>query len=171
PPTEDELTARMRLFEAVARLVGRLAEGAPLGLVLDDLHWVDGATLELVRYLARSWKGQSLRIVLLAEGGGECLKLAAALAAGLVELGLELHVKSVSLQALSRAETIQLIEADVGGGEAGGSEAGPLEALGSYLYAHTGGQPFYLLETLKKLRERGWLGAGAGGGRVWGGEA
>ena len=164
PPTEDELAARMRLFEAVARLVGRLAEGAPLVLVLDDLHWVDGATLDLVRYLARSWKGQGLRIVLLATVGSERFKLAA----GLAELGRELPVKRVHLQALSRGETIQLIEAVVRGGEAGGSEAEPpLEALGSYLYAHTGGQPFYLLETLKKLREREWLVPRLGADGVW----
>jgi DNA-binding SARP family transcriptional activator len=41
-PTEDELTAKLRLFEAVARLVDALAQRAPLVLLLDDLHWVDG---------------------------------------------------------------------------------------------------------------------------------
>ncbi len=170
--TEEELTAKVRLFEAVARLFARLAQGGPLVLFVDDLHWVDGASLDLVRYLARSWKEQSLRIVLLATVGSERLKLHAALAAGLADLGRELPVRQVVLQALSRRETIQLIGAVVGGSEAGSrseaaSEAGaagpgsvsepPLVALGNYLYAHTGGQPFYLLETLKKLREREWL--------------
>lgn len=42
-------------------------------------------------------------------------------------------------------------------------------ALGNWLFAHTGGQPLYLLETLKLFREREWLvphlGAdGTGGG-------
>jgi predicted ATPase len=32
-----------------------------------------------------------------------------------------------------------------------------LVALGDFLFAHTGGQPLYLLETLKLLREREWL--------------
>src|SRR2546426_454179 len=36
-PTEDELTAKIRLFEAVARLVDALAQRAPLVLLLDDL--------------------------------------------------------------------------------------------------------------------------------------
>src|SRR5713101_441904 len=40
-PTEDELLAKMRLFEAVARLLDALAKPAPLVLLLDDLHWVD----------------------------------------------------------------------------------------------------------------------------------
>src|SRR5207248_6581130 len=33
----------------------------------------------------------------------------------------------------------------------------PLVALGDFLFARTGGQPLYLLETLKLLREREWL--------------
>src|SRR2546425_3768870 len=40
-PTKDELSAKMRLFEAVARLVDALARPAPLVLLLEDLHWVD----------------------------------------------------------------------------------------------------------------------------------
>src|SRR5205807_3630831 len=56
-PTEDELTAKLRLFEAVARLLDALARSAPLALLLDDLQWVDGASLDLLRYLARYWKG------------------------------------------------------------------------------------------------------------------
>ncbi len=33
----------------------------------------------------------------------------------------------------------------------------PLVVLGNVLFAHTGGQPLYLLETLKLLRERQYL--------------
>ncbi len=33
----------------------------------------------------------------------------------------------------------------------------PLVALGEVLFAQTGGQPLYLLETLKLLRDRQWL--------------
>ena len=46
-PTEDELTAKLRLFEAVARLLDALARSAPLVLLLDDLHWVDGAIAQV----------------------------------------------------------------------------------------------------------------------------
>src|SRR3989475_5740158 len=35
--------------------------------------------------------------------------------------------------------------------------ARPLVGLGEVLFAQTGGQPLYLLETLKLLRERQWL--------------
>jgi hypothetical protein len=85
------------------------------------------------------------------------------------------------LQPLSREETLQLAESIVGEGEHGCRSGGEcceqvtaevapgggacsalgrgakLWALGDWLFAHTGGQPLYLLETLKLFRDREWL--------------
>src|SRR5207247_2432133 len=57
-PMQDELSGKLRLFEAVARFLQVLAQRAPLVVLLEDLHWADQASLDLLRYLARSWKGQ-----------------------------------------------------------------------------------------------------------------
>ncbi|HET8853733.1 MAG TPA: tetratricopeptide repeat protein, partial [Ktedonobacteraceae bacterium] len=43
----------------------------------------------------------------------------------------------------------------------------PLVGLGNFLFAQTGGQPFYLLETLKLLREREWLVPRLGADGAW----
>jgi DNA-binding SARP family transcriptional activator len=45
---------RTRLFDAVAKLVGRMAERAPLAVVLDDLQWLDEASAALLHHVARS---------------------------------------------------------------------------------------------------------------------
>src|SRR2546421_2039085 len=74
-PTQDELAAKVRLFEAVARLVDALAQRGPLVLLLDDLHWVDGASLDLVRYLGRHWKGHGSPVLLLSTVRREGLEL------------------------------------------------------------------------------------------------
>lgn len=43
---------RLALFESVAHVVGRIAgEVAPVLLVLEDLHWADSSTRDLVRFL------------------------------------------------------------------------------------------------------------------------
>src|SRR5439155_1582052 len=55
-PTQDELSAKGRLFEAVARLFDALARRAPLVLLLEDLQWVDQASLDLLRYLGHAWR-------------------------------------------------------------------------------------------------------------------
>src|SRR5437588_3261751 len=168
-PTEDELTAKMRLFEAVARLFEALAHRSPLVLLLDDLHWVDQASLDLLRYLARDWKGQSRRVLCLGTVRGEELELNPQLSAQVADLGRDLPVSQISLQKLRQSETLQLLEAVVGAREQGQDSpslpvAAPsreserkLSGLGDLLFAHTGGQPLYLLETLKLWREREWL--------------
>ncbi|MFE2866955.1 AAA family ATPase [Embleya sp. NPDC059259] len=42
---------RLRLLEDVAALLGDLAERAPVLLVVEDLHWADQSTRDLVRFL------------------------------------------------------------------------------------------------------------------------
>src|SRR5262249_1507336 len=51
-PSGDEAVARVRLFEAVARLGQALgaAPGRVVALFVDDLHWADTATLDVLRY-------------------------------------------------------------------------------------------------------------------------
>src|SRR5258708_35214310 len=92
------------------------------------------------------------------------------------ELGKDLPLTQVPLQMLGQGEAFQLVQA-IAGGEAHGMRNGgeqrehdparlstagatpaqelekPLVALGDFLFAHTGGQPFYLLETLKMFRD------------------
>jgi hypothetical protein len=45
---------RNRLFDAVAKLVSRMAERAPLAIVLDDVQWLDEASAALLHHVARS---------------------------------------------------------------------------------------------------------------------
>ncbi|MFE2872694.1 ATP-binding protein [Embleya sp. NPDC059259] len=53
-PEVDPDLGRARLFEEVLILLERAAEGAPLLLVLEDLHWADRSTCELLAFLARN---------------------------------------------------------------------------------------------------------------------
>jgi len=166
-PTEDELTAKIRLFEAVAHLFDALAQRAPLVLFLEDLHWIDGASLDLVRYLGHSWIKHDSRVLLLGTVRSDQLELNPQLAIHLADLGRDLPVSQVPLQALSQAETLSLVQAIAGeqrepatalpstsGASPAPEQETKLAALGDFLFAQTGGQPLYLLETLKLLRER-----------------
>jgi predicted ATPase len=45
--------ARLRLFEAVTGFLAAIAAGSPVVLVLDDLHWADAASLDLLVHVAR----------------------------------------------------------------------------------------------------------------------
>lgn len=48
PPDDD---GRLQLFESVAALLGELATRQPLLVVLEDLHWADRSSRDLLRYL------------------------------------------------------------------------------------------------------------------------
>ncbi len=50
---EASPAARFELFDTVARFLVRLAADAPVVVLLDDLHWADDASLELLEFLAR----------------------------------------------------------------------------------------------------------------------
>ena len=56
PPTSlsDPSLERTRLFEAVSRLLQRVADRQPVVLLIDDVHWADPSSLDLLLYLARS---------------------------------------------------------------------------------------------------------------------
>jgi DNA-binding SARP family transcriptional activator len=177
PPACDELMARTRLFEAVVRLLDVLARLAPLVLLLEDLDWIDEASLDLLRYLAHAWREHGTRVFLLGTVRREGLELDAALATQLLDLGRDLPLTHVSLQPLSQAEIRQLLQALVREKEpasahdpnlrlqslVGRPSKRQLEALGDFLFAQTGGHPLYLLEMLKLLCERMWLASQPGG--------
>ena len=50
------------LFEAVLALLGRVAQISPVVLVMEDLHWADRSTLDLLSYVARNLG--SMRVML-----------------------------------------------------------------------------------------------------------
>jgi DNA-binding CsgD family transcriptional regulator/tetratricopeptide (TPR) repeat protein len=54
PAPEVPETRRGYLFELVSALFARLSEAQPLVLVLEDLHWADRSTRDLIGFLARS---------------------------------------------------------------------------------------------------------------------
>jgi tetratricopeptide (TPR) repeat protein len=63
PALPEGETGRFRLLDAVASTLRRAAQRRPLVLVLDDLHWADEASLELLALLARDVAGAPLLVV------------------------------------------------------------------------------------------------------------
>ena len=48
----DAEDGQQLLFDAVAELLRHIARGHPLVLVVDDVHWIDPASRDLLRYVA-----------------------------------------------------------------------------------------------------------------------
>jgi len=59
-PPEQE---RLHLWEATLAVLSVLSKTTPLLLVLDDLHWTDDSSLELLAYLARHLQDERILII------------------------------------------------------------------------------------------------------------
>ncbi len=149
--------------ERRSRLVGAASAGlrAAAGgiVVVDDLHDLDGASLEVVLRLARTVDeagavGAGPRVVATARS----LELAASpeAAQAVVELRSEGRLQREEIGALAEAEVAALVEA------MSGRPSGPLFVR--RLHGATGGNPLYLLETIRSLFDAGLLFHDASGG-------
>ncbi len=167
PASGEGETAKGALFEAIARTVGALASRAPVVLFLDDLQWSDAATLEVLEYAGRRWAEQGAPVLVLIAARPEELGGASSFARWLPSLGRRLPARSLTLTPLRTEDTKGLLKRLTRGEvEPAGSpvdtgvsdeERSELERFGGWLAAETGGQPFYLVETLKALLEEGRL--------------
>ena len=157
-PSRDDAMARPRLFESVTRLLQALARRAPLVVFIDDLHWADASSLDLLHYLSHSFARSRIPILFLFTLRSEALATMPEPASWLSDLERDLPVTRLALNPLTAEETVQLIRQlspDEPGEQA--EEGHTATRFGRWLYAETGGQPFFLMETLKTLVERGIL--------------
>src|SRR5579883_655317 len=157
-PVQEEATARLRLFEAVARLLLSWAEHVPLVLFVDDLQWADTATLDLLGYLAHKFARESRPLLLLCTLRSEEAHMSAEVHEWRSNVQRTLPLTRLALSPFTVEETLQLLSALAGEQDVADAAerqvASTVEQVGHRLYQHTSGHPFYLLETLKLLLER-----------------
>ena len=142
-----------QLFEAVVHLTLALARRAPLVLFVDDLHWADSATLDMLQYAIRRWREAGARSMLLVSLRSEAVRPSGQPGAGgimqwLAHVERELEPSHLELEPLGERETVQMVLACL---------APPAPDFAQWLFSETRGHPFYLMETLKDLLERGAL--------------
>jgi DNA-binding CsgD family transcriptional regulator len=135
---------RLRVYEAFAGLL-LTAPDEPLVVVLEDLHWADAASLDLLRHLARGFA--TARLLVVATYRAEELELAHPLARTIGAIERFVHPIRLRLGPLGREDTAALVEALAGG---------PVGArLRDAIRRETGGNPFFVTEVVRHLREQG----------------
>ncbi len=165
-PSGEGETARAGLFEAITRTVGALASRAPVVLFLDNLHWADSATVEVLNYAERRWTEQGTPILVLTAArleepvGGSGLRR-------WLSPSARPSARSLTLGPLENEDVEDLLRRLTGAEpRPAGTSKNPevsnearsgLRSFGEWLASESGGQPFYLTETLKALLENGDL--------------
>ncbi|MCH8800464.1 MAG: AAA family ATPase [Chloroflexi bacterium] len=153
PALEPE-AARFRLFDSITRFFKNAGRSQPLVLVLDDIHWADEPSLQLLQFLAREIEDSNLMVV----GCYRDVELSRQhpLSQTLAQLSRESVYQRHLLRGLDREATSEYIEA------AAGTDVSQevLEAV----YTHTEGNPFFTTEVIQLLSDRGELSGESVGG-------
>jgi ATP/maltotriose-dependent transcriptional regulator MalT len=134
-----------RLFERLLGMVHRLAAMAPLLWVIEDLHWADRSTRDLLAYLATTLR--SGRVLLVGTFRSDELHRRHPLRRLLADLARNRRVVRLELPRFTRAELAQQL--------AGLLAADPPARLVDAIYARSEGNPFFAEELVL---------AGEGGG-------
>jgi DNA-binding SARP family transcriptional activator len=147
-PTQEENIARQHLFESITRLIKALAERQPLVLFIDDWHWADTASFEVLDYAMQRWKEEKLPILLLLTLRQEVVSESPDLKRWLTQVKRTFAAKQIDMSALSHAETKQMIDTLF---HSLSADDRSLSQFSSRLFEETDGQPLFLAETLKAL--------------------
>jgi DNA-binding CsgD family transcriptional regulator len=124
---------RDRLFAGVAELLGAVARRSPVGLVVEDVHWADSATLDCLTYLAGAGRGGAVTVVVTCRG--DEAPLDQQVAQWLAHVRAADGVEEIRLGPLSREEVAEQITGLVGGA--------PPPRLVDDLYSRAEGNPFF----------------------------
>jgi len=137
------LFSNVRDFLARVPSVSADGELKPLAILIDDLQWADESTLQLTQYLAAQLA--TLPIVLIAAFRD------AEMAAKpmLDQLVSQRHARSIVLRPFAEPDVLRLLAAL--------GAANPPAGLVRKVAAHTSGNPFFIVELFRYLKDEGRL--------------
>ncbi|WP_405841705.1 AAA family ATPase [Streptomyces platensis] len=139
----DEEIGRARLFELTARLLERLATDRTLVLVIEDLHWADRSTRELLAYLLRAL--HDANVLLVATYRSDDIHRRHPLRPFLAEIDRMRTVRRVELARFTREEVRSQI--------AGINGSDPEEDTVDRVYKRSEGNAFFVEELARGLAE------------------
>lgn len=141
-PILDADTARAHLCDALGQFVRALSTHQPLVIVVDDLHWADGPSLEVLQLIAPQLRDACALIVCTYREVEA--KASVPVVATLARLGRQPVVTRMRLRGLSHADVDRLV----------GSSTDVVvdDDVAGVIYARTDGNPFFVTELLTLLR-------------------
>jgi DNA-binding winged helix-turn-helix (wHTH) protein/predicted ATPase len=140
---------RERMLREMAETIEVLTAERPLILVIDDLHWSDYATLDLVALLAQ--RREPARFLLLGTYRPEAVRASGHPLQGMMQgLQLHQHCQELSLSALSATEVEAYLAARL-------MNDALARSLSPTLHSRTEGNPLFMVNLLEHWMAHGWL--------------
>ena len=144
-PRLDGAASQANLFAQVRDFLVALSAQRPLVLVLEDLHWADSASLDLLRFVARGI--EELPLLLVATYRAEEIDRRHPLAALVPLLVREAPTERLGLRPLDTAAAQELVRARHDLAEPA------VQRLSAYLIERTEGNALFMTELLRSLEE------------------
>ena len=136
-----------RPFELIFRVLERLASDDPMLLILEDVHWADQTSLELLHHLAH--RATSFKMLLVATYRSDELHAAHPLRRLLGSLARDRAGEEVRLQPLDREETAEMLRCML--------NAEPDPAFSAAIFRRSEGNPFFVEELVSVLVRDGMV--------------
>jgi predicted ATPase len=156
PPKQYAEKDRERMFEGISWHIQSIAQGSPLALFLDDIQWMDTASLHLLHYIARTTKAAG--VLVLCTCRPEDFDISSALTKVLREMDQERLLRRIQLRRLPLDDVRSMVVAQYGVPPA----AVPNDFVAK-LFSETEGNPFFVEEVLHSLVEEDAINPGGTG--------
>ena len=147
---DDPKVKQQNLFDNILLGVKRLAENSPLIFFIDDLQWADPTTLTLIHYLSRNLRESRVMIIgtyrpedISTEEGHPLNKLMA-------NMSREGLLETINLDRMGKEEVEKIVKSLIPHLEVD-------EKFLSRVYGETGGVPFFVIELIKYLIDKGYI--------------
>jgi predicted ATPase len=141
---------RDRMYETVSSMLLEMARRRPILLFLDDLHWADNGTLQLLAYVVRSIRGA--RVLLVAayrpEEAAPVRGQPHPLTYAIGQINREGISATLTLRRLDLRETRHLLSITL-------NRTDFPEGFVEMVFRHTEGNPYFLEEVMKSLADQG----------------
>jgi hypothetical protein len=134
-PQQDASTRKLKIFESTARLLKNYVEKHRTIIILEDLHWIDRFSQELLYYILSKNQNPPTLLICLYRPEYPHAK------------NVEVHGEVIALNRLSRDDSKKLMRMYLE------AEVIPTQ-LEDIIFTRTEGNPFYLQEIIKTLLEK-----------------
>jgi len=142
-------TTRERMLREISDALERVASEAPVLLVLEDLHWVDQSTVDLISALAR--RRQSAKLMIIGTYRPPDIAISNH-PLKILKQDLLIHhlCHEIALEALKEAEVAEYLAAESGGAEVS-------EGFAGLIFRHSEGNPLFMVAALEHMTQRGLI--------------
>ena len=152
---EIQGSTRERMVREICEVLEAITAQAPLAMILEDLHWVDPATLDLLSAIAR--RREAAKLILIGTYRPVDVILSQSPLKGLKQdLSMRQLCREIAIELLEEADVADFLK------QVFSVQRLP-EGLAALIHCHSGGNPLFMTAMIEDLANKGLIAESRGG--------